>query len=65
MKRYSPKKIMKILKKEGWEEKRIKSSHHILKKEGKTKLVSVPVNKSPIHRGTLGNIIKQSGIKLK
>lgn len=65
MKRYSPQKIMKILKKEGWEEKRIRGSHHIFKKDGENKTIVISTSKNPIPRGTLGNIIKQSGIKLK
>lgn len=34
MKKYSPKKIIKILLKNGWVEKRIKGSHHIFIKYG-------------------------------
>lgn len=34
MKRYSPKKVIKILRKYGWKETRIRGSHHIFKKEG-------------------------------
>lgn len=65
MKRYSPRKIMKILEKAGWKEIRIRGSHHIFKKEGENKIVVISTSKNPIPRGTLGNIERQSGINFK
>ncbi len=37
MKRYSPKKIIKILIENGWTEKRIRGSHHIFIKPNEEK----------------------------
>ena len=48
MKRYSPRKIMKILEKAGWKEIRIRGSHHIFKKEGENKIVVISTSKNPI-----------------
>lgn len=65
MKKYSPKHIIKILLKEGWNEKRVRGSHHIFIKEGKESIVVIPTSKKIIPIGTLKNIEKQSGIKFK
>ena len=59
----SGREVIKILKKVGFEEKRQKGSHIILAKEteqGK-KAVVVP-NHSEIDKGTLLEIIRQSGL---
>lgn len=63
MKRYSPKKVIKTLKKDGWIEKRTRGSHHIFTKEGEEKVVTVSTSKNPIPQGTLKSIERQSGIK--
>lgn len=65
MKRYSPKKIIKILLENGWTEKRIRGSHHMFIKEGEEKIVTVSISKNPIPIGTLKNIEKQANIKFK
>lgn len=65
MKKYSPKKVIKILLKNGWEERRSRGSHHIFYKEGKNNIVTVSISKKIIPVGTLKNIEKQSGIKFK
>ena len=65
MKRYSPKKVIKILRKYGWKETRIRGSHHIFKKEGENKIVVISTSKNPIPIGTLRNIERQSGISFK
>jgi predicted RNA binding protein YcfA (HicA-like mRNA interferase family) len=57
----SPKRILKILKENGWELDRIKGSHHIFVKENE----SVPI---PIHgnhdlkKGTFFAILKKIGV---
>ena len=56
MKRYSPKKVIKILLENGWIEKRIRGSHHMFVKEGEEKIVTVSISKNPIPIGTLKNI---------
>ncbi|MCI8411613.1 MAG: type II toxin-antitoxin system HicA family toxin [Clostridia bacterium] len=63
MKRYSPKKVINILLKNGWIEKRIRGSHHIFIKQNEEKIVTISTSKNPIPIGTLKNIEKQSNIK--
>ncbi len=65
MKRYSPKKVIKILLENGWIEKRIRGSHHMFVKEGEEKIVTVSISKNPIPIGTLKNIEKQANIKFE
>ena len=64
MKNYIPKKVMKILIKNGWIEKRIRGSHHIFIKPNEEKIVTISTSKNQIPIGTLKNIEKQSNIKL-
>ena len=60
----SGKKLIMLLKKDGWQKDRIKGSHHIYKKDGK--LVSIPVHgNEDIPIGTLKEILKQSNLKLE
>ena len=63
MKSYSPKKIIKILQKNGWYEKRIKGGHHIFENEMSNNIVVVSTSKRIIPIGTLKKIESQSGIK--
>lgn len=57
--------IIKILKKAGWRHVSIHGSHHKLKKEGYLPIV-VPVHGSKdLKPGTLKNIERITGIKLK
>lgn len=63
MKRYSPKKVIKILLENGCTEKRIRGSHHVFIKQNKEKIVTISTSKNPIPIGTLKNIEKQSNIK--
>lgn len=65
MKKYSPKHIIKILLKAGWNEKRVRGSHHIFTKEREKNIVVISTSKKIIPVGTLKNIEKQSGIRLK
>lgn len=59
------KEIIKILEKNGYQEVRVKGSHHMLENmNGKT--VTVPVHgKKDIKIGTLKSIEKKSGVLLK
>lgn len=65
MKRYSPKKVIKILLENGWIEKRIRGSHHMFVKEGEEKIVTVSISKNPIPIGTLKNIERQANIQFE
>jgi len=49
----------------GFEEIRIRGSHHILKKPGHSYLLSVPVHGSdPVAKGTLRALLRGAGIEL-
>ena len=63
MKKYSPKKVIKILINNGWIEKRVRGSHHIFVKPNEEKIVTISTSKNPIPVGTMKNIEKQSNIK--
>lgn len=56
------KKVVKILKKFGFEEKRQTGSHLILKNYQNNRMVVVPVHNSDLKKGLFLFIIKQSGI---
>jgi len=60
----SGREVIKVLKKIGFEEKRQKGSHIILAKEtGEGKKGVVVPNHKEIDKGTLLEIIRQSGLK--
>jgi len=64
-KRYSSRKIIKIIEADGWYLQKIVGSHHHFKhptKEGKT---TVPHPNKDFHPKTLSSIEKQSGLKFK
>lgn len=65
MKKYSPKKVIKILIKNGWIEKRVRGSHHIFIKPNEEKIVTISTSKKIIPIGTLKNIEKQANIKFE
>lgn len=65
MKSYSPREVIKILKNNGWQLRRIEGDHYIFKKEGIKYLTSVPIGRNTVRLGTLKNIEKQTGIKFK
>ncbi|MBP9673583.1 MAG: type II toxin-antitoxin system HicA family toxin [Bacteriovoracaceae bacterium] len=58
----SGKDLIKFLEKYGWTLERIRGSHHIMIKEGKTITVPVHGNKT-LGKGLEMKIIKQCGIK--
>lgn len=53
--------LLKLLKDEGWETERIKGSHHIMKKNGKT--LTVPIHGKDVKPGLLNAILKGAGLK--
>lgn len=56
--------IIKRLKADGWRVKRIRGSHHMMKKEGR--VIPVPVHgTADIGKGLLADIERQTGVKLK
>lgn len=65
MKNYSPKQVIRILKKNGWKINRITGGHYIFTKNGNNNSVIVSISKNTIPIGTLKSIERQSGIKFK
>ena len=57
-------KIIQLLKQDGWELKRTTGSHHHFVHSTKKGLVTVPHPKRDLPTGTLKSIEKQAGIKL-
>jgi predicted RNA binding protein YcfA (HicA-like mRNA interferase family) len=58
----TPVEIIKILLKNGFVLDRIKGSHHILYNKTTKIRIVVPMHKSDLPKGTLHEIIKQSGL---
>lgn len=59
---YSSRKVIRILKKDGWYEVSCVGSHHQFKHPEKSGRVTVPHPKRKIPIGTVKNIFKQAGI---
>lgn len=55
------KELVKILKMNGWILDRIKGSHHVMKKDGKT--VMIPVHNTDVPKGLLTAILKDAGLE--
>lgn len=55
------KELVKKLEKNGWILDRIKGSHHVMKKDGKT--VVVPVHNTDVQKGLLKAILKDMGLE--
>jgi len=53
--------LLKLLEKNGWVEERIKGSHHVMKKDGKTEII--PVHGKDVPAGLLNTILKRTGLK--
>lgn len=63
MKSISGKEFSKLLKKRGWELKRISGSHHIYAKFGNPARISVPVHRNtPLKVGLLRHLMKIASI---
>ncbi len=53
--------LLKLLKKDGWKLVRIKGSHHVLQKDGKTTVI--PIYGRDVPTGLLNAILKETGLK--
>lgn len=53
--------LLKLLKKNGWEVKRIQGSHHILQKDNQTEVL--PIHGKDVPTGLLNAILKRTGLK--
>jgi predicted RNA binding protein YcfA (HicA-like mRNA interferase family) len=60
---FKPSEILKILQKKGFIIDRTKGSHYLLFNEDSKIRVVVPFHKIDLPKGTLHEIIKQSGLK--
>ena len=60
-----PKKIVRILKKLGFEERRQTGSHLIFRHPESKKIIPIPIHNKDLKKGTLLNILKQAGISKK
>jgi len=58
----TPKRIIKLLEKEGFVFARQSGSHAVYRKKGKRAIV--PIHTKDIPKGTLSGILKDAGIKL-
>ncbi len=64
MKSITGKQFVKILEKNDWTLARIKGSHYIYTKEGKTERISVPIHgNKDLKTGLLKHFIKVAGLK--
>ncbi len=61
---FTPQEIMKILMKNGFFVDRIKGSHYIFFNESSKKRLVIPMHKKDLPKGTLMEIIKQSGLDI-
>jgi predicted RNA binding protein YcfA (HicA-like mRNA interferase family) len=57
----TPKQLIKLLEKNGWEFDRANGSHYIMKKDDLTEVV--PLHKKDIPGGLLNAILKRNGLK--
>ncbi|WPC17279.1 type II toxin-antitoxin system HicA family toxin [Pediococcus inopinatus] len=56
-------KVLKILRRDGWYKVRITGDHWHFKNAHKSGIVTVPHPRKAIPKGTLDNIWKQAGLK--
>jgi predicted RNA binding protein YcfA (HicA-like mRNA interferase family) len=56
--------VIRRLKADGWQQIRVRGSHHLMEKDGK--VIPVPVHGSKeIGKGLLAEIERQTGVKFK
>lgn len=58
----SPKELIRLLNKHGFEFLRAKGSHQIFKNSASGKMLVVPMHRIDLPKGTLLSILKQAGI---
>ncbi len=64
MKALSGKEFIKVLEKKGWVLQRIRGSHYIFSKTGKTEIISVPVHKNEdLKKGLMKNLMTIAEIR--
>jgi predicted RNA binding protein YcfA (HicA-like mRNA interferase family) len=55
--------LINLITKDGWKLVRAKGSHHHFKHPIKKGIVTIPHPKKDIPKGTVGNILRQAGLK--
>ena len=64
MKEVSGKEFARILEKNGWKLARIRGSHHVYIKEGRTERISLPIHgNKPLKIGLLRHFLKVARLK--
>lgn len=58
----TPKQLIRVLERHGWQVHRIRGSHHILIHPERRQGVTVPVHNKELKRGTLGSILRSTGL---
>ena len=53
--------LLKVLQQNGWVIVRIKGSHHVIQKDGKTQVI--PIHGKDVPTGLLNKILKDTGLK--
>ncbi len=53
--------LLKVLQQNGWAIVRIKGSHHVIQKDGKTQVI--PIHGKDVPTGLLNKILKDTGMK--
>ena len=59
-----PQEVVRALERAGWEVARQKGSHLSLKKDGVAFLVTVPMHRREVPRGTLRAIVEDAGLTI-
>jgi predicted RNA binding protein YcfA (HicA-like mRNA interferase family) len=57
-----PKQLIRVLEKKGWEQRRVRGSHHYMVHPDIQDAIPVPVHNRDIKRGLLTAILKTAGI---
>ncbi|NBN62801.1 type II toxin-antitoxin system HicA family toxin [Pannonibacter tanglangensis] len=57
--------VIRKIEAAGWRKVRVKGSHHHFRHDTRPGTVTVPHPKADIPKGTLANIEKQSGVRLR
>ena len=60
-----PQEVVRALERAGWQVARQKGSHLSLKKEGVAFLVTVPLHRRELPRGTLRAIVEDAGLSVE
>ena len=60
-----PQDVVRALERAGWEVARQKGSHISLKKKGAAFLVTVPMHRRDLPRGTLRGIVEDAGLSVE